>query len=76
MIIHDGARYWTTDDIAASLVARGIIGAEGSRRAVRRRAERWARSRGFRPTARTIRGGYLWDHDALATWFDLTKVGR
>ena len=76
MITHAGVRYWTTDELAGSLIARGLIGAEGGQRAVRRRAARWANSRRVGPAATTKRGAHLWSEETLKPLLDLTNMGR
>ena len=64
MITHAGLRYWTTDELAGSLIARGLISGEGPRREVLRRTRRWAATEDLRPSAHTKTGGLLWAEDA------------
>lgn len=71
MVYHQGIRYWTTDDLAASLVSRGLISGEGRHESVRKAVRRWAADVDVRPVARTKSGGYLWPEDALIEVFDI-----
>ena len=64
MITRHGLRYWTTEELAGSLTARGIISGHGTRREVLRRARRWAEREDLRPVAATRRGDLLWPEDA------------
>lgn len=63
MITHNGIRYWTTRELAASLEARGLVPQGGSMRERRRRARRWAARVDLRPAAVDIRGGMLWGEE-------------
>lgn len=65
MIIHGGIRYWTTEELANSLAARGMIDTHGSAREKRRRARRWAERVNLRPSATTRTGGRLWGDDEV-----------
>lgn len=71
MIAHNGIRYWTTDDLAASLIARGLISGEGRRESVRKAVRRWSANVDVRPIAITRTGGYLWPEDALMEVLDI-----
>lgn len=74
MITHNGVRYWTTDDLAASLVARGLISGEGSRRVLRRRVQRWAWRNALSPAARTKGGASLYREDECWLALDAPAV--
>lgn len=63
MIVHNGIRYWTTEELANSLAARDLISDGGSPATVRRRALRWADTEGLRPSATTKTGGLLWGEE-------------
>lgn len=63
MITHNGIRYWTTHDLAASLIARGLISPEGSERTLRRRVQRWAWRNALSPAAKTKTGTSLYRED-------------
>ena len=71
VIAHQGVRYWTTDELAASLVSRGFITGEGRQDSVRKAVRRWAADVDVRPVARTKSGGYLWPEDALMEVLDM-----
>jgi hypothetical protein len=64
VIAHRGVRYWTTNDLAGSLISRGLIASSGSKRECLRRTRRWAESVDLRPVATTKMGGLLWPEDA------------
>lgn len=63
MIMHGGVRYWTADDLGASLVARGLAEDGGSRRVRTRRVQRWAWRNGLSPAATTKTGASLYRED-------------
>lgn len=63
MITHNGVRYWTTHELAASLIARGLMSSDGSERVLRRRVQRWAWRNALSPAARTKRGASLYRED-------------
>lgn len=73
MIVHNGVRYWNTDDLAASLISRGLISAGGSRRVLRRRVQRWAWRNALSPAARTKGGASLYREDEC--WLVLDMHG-
>lgn len=64
MITHQGLRYWTTEELANALAARGLVASGGRAATMRRRALRWARAADLRPCATTRTGGLLWGEDA------------
>lgn len=75
MITHAGIRYWTTDELAGSLMARELIAKGGSTYNVHRRVKHWADRMDLRPMATTKRGVYLWPEDAVAELLELAPFG-
>ena len=71
MIVHEGHRLWTTEELAASLIVRGLMSGNGVQASRRRAARRWAADHQVRPVATTRKGGYLWPEDALAYVLDM-----
>ena len=71
MIAHNGVRYWTTDELAASLIARGLISGGTTRHNVRRQVKHWADRNALRPRARTKAGGYLWSEGEVIATLDV-----
>jgi len=63
VIVRAGVRYWTTDEVAASLVARGAISRDGTRKAMRQKVRRWADRVDLRPVATDRARGWLWGED-------------
>lgn len=76
MITHGGVRYWTTDELAASLMARGLIAWGGTKRNTRRRTRHWAEGADLRPAATTKRGAYLWAEDAILGVLDIDLFAK
>lgn len=72
MIVHQGIRYWTTQELANSLASRGLIPVGGTPREARRRARRWAAREDLKPTAITAKGGLLWGDDEIRDLLELT----
>lgn len=59
MIEHGGVRYWTLEDVAASIEARGLVAVDGSRRIRLQRARRWLKTNRVMPAATLTDGRHL-----------------
>lgn len=59
MIEFHGVRYWTLEDVAASIEARGLVPSQGSRRIRLQRARRWLKSERIMPSATMTDGRHL-----------------
>lgn len=75
MITHQGVAYWTTQELANSLAARGLIRAGGTTREQKRRARRWAERADLRPDAITRTGGMLWGQEAALAAMEADTLG-
>lgn len=60
MIEFHGVRYWTLEDVAASIEARGLVNLGGSRRIRLQRARRWVKHERVMPRATTTDGRHLY----------------
>jgi len=74
LIQHDGKTYWTTDELAASLIARQLINGATNPRNNRRQAKHWADKALIKPTAVTKSGKYLWLENTILLHFGLINM--